>query len=201
MSTALWPQIIIAISTLAAAIIGYVLAGINDARRDRRAFDRERAARSEDRNSTATYARHHQFQLETLLALQEALQSMARLTVRGLLHDEAAARGGKLGTLPDDLDAEMLANGIEVLRLRNRVLDDNLRFRLEEFAQRTSQVSILASQRYAGLSGAALDNESRNAIAEYSGTVDEIMNHLGAALRAELDWAPDETEPAASTSR
>lgn len=200
MSNTLWPQIIIAVSTLVAAIIGYVLAGINDARRDRRAFARERAARSEDRKSTALRARHH-FQLETLLALQDALQSMARLTVRGLLHDEAAARDGNLGDLPDDLDAEMHANGVDVLRLRNRVLDDTLRSHIEEFAQHTSHVSILAPKRYAGLSGDALDNEARKAIAEYSGTVDEVMNHLGTVLRAELDWTPDETEQAASTGR
>ncbi|MFG6402489.1 hypothetical protein [Microbacterium sp. P04] len=198
MSNTLWPQVVIAVSTLAAAILGYVLAGINDARRDRRVFARERAARSEDRNSAAVHARH-QSQLETLLALQDALQSMARLTARGLLHDEAAVRGGNPGNLPHDLDAEMLANGVDVLRLQNRVLDDDLRSRIEEFAQHTNQVSILACQRFAGLSGTALHNKARKTIAEYSDTVDEIMNHLGAALRAELKWAPDATEQAALT--
>lgn len=86
-----WEQLITAGFTLAAGLLGYLLEGANEARRDRRALERDLTVRAEDREDSAARTQH-EFQLENLLALQDAVQKMGRLTVRAM-HLTTCRRG------------------------------------------------------------------------------------------------------------
>lgn len=185
----LWPQIIIATSTLVAAFLGYALAGLNEARRDRRAAEREKLARAEERHSAAIRDRH-QFQLETLLALQDAVQLMARLTGRAMHFDHMQAREGQYTQLPPDHDAEILSNGFDVIRLRNRLLDQDLRRAIERF-ESASSAATMPPVYYKGLSGEALESAANRLSGQFGEEYALVMDQLGEALRTELSWLPD----------
>lgn len=186
----LWPQIIIAGSTLLAAFLGYLLAGLNEARRDRRAADRERLARAEDRQTTAIRAQH-EFQLETLLALQDAIQLMARVTGRAMHFDHMQARQGLYTQLPDNYSEKIHANAVDVTRLRNRVLDEDLRAAIEQF-QSTCNTAASAVERFVGLKDEALERVASGELTNFGLHVDAVMNQLGASLRTELSWLPSD---------
>lgn len=181
-----WSEIAIAGSTLAASLLGYLLAGANEARRDRRAAERERGARQDDSWAAALQARH-QSQLETLLALQEAIQSMARSTSRALHHDHMQARAGTYGDLPAELDAELLANQLEVTKLRNRVLDDDLRTAIEGLTQ-ASRTATSATTTYPLQTDDSLEHLALSNLAMFAEHAGRITDLLGEHLRAEIKW-------------
>ena len=93
MSQAIVSQLLGAVSVLAGSVVAYVLAGLNEARRDRRTTERERELRRLDRAASRNEAKHA-FQQETLLALQDATQQMARLTGRTMFGGHKTARVG-----------------------------------------------------------------------------------------------------------
>lgn len=190
MTNSLWPQIIIASSTLIAAFLGYTLAGLNEARRDRRAAEREKLARAEERYSAAVLDRH-QFQLETLLALQDAVQLMARFTGRAMHFDHMQAREGKYTQFPTDHDAEIMSNGFDVIRLRNRLLDQNLRRAIERFESAAS-ASMMPPTHFEDLSGQALESAAARLAGQFGEAYTLVMAQLGEALRTELSWVPTE---------
>lgn len=189
MSDELLAQVIIAASTLFAVVFGYLMAGINDALRDRRNAQRDRLARQEERRSTRR-SRQHELQLETLLCLQDALQTMARLTGRAMHFDHMQARQGKYTQLPEGYSEDMHANGVEVVRLRNRVLDDDLRAAILSFESASAEVSM-SPKRYEGLNGEALEDAATLLMATFSSEVTAVMDHLGRKLRDELAWIPE----------
>lgn len=189
MSATLWPQIIIAASTLLAAILGYTLAGLNEARRDRRAAERKREARDDDRKTTALLARHA-FQLETLLALQDAIQLLARYAGRTMHFDHMQARKGRLTQLPPDQDDEVLANRFDVIRLRNRILDQDLRAAIDHF-EGVSAAAMMDPREYEGLTGDDLERAADRREASFAAEYAAVMHELGTTLRAELAWTPD----------
>lgn len=186
--TNLWPQIIIAASTLAAALIGYTLAGKNEARRDRRAAEAASSARIEERVSAAVRERH-EFQRETLLALQDAIQLMARLAGRAMHFDHMQAREGKYTQLPDRFSEEMQANGVDVNRLQSRILDDELRASVDRF-RRAGIEATLDPRRYVGLKGEGLESAALHALTKFGDEVTRVMDDLGVAVREELAWSP-----------
>lgn len=189
MTLALASQILISFTTLLAAFLGFVFAGWNDARRDRRTAERERVTRAEDRHTAAVRDRH-QFQLETLLALQDAIQLMARLTGRTMHFDHMQAREGKYNQLPGDDDNEILSNGFDVIRLRNRLLDDELREAIDEFHAAASH-GLLPPTHYQGLSGEQLETAAALLSSRFGNDYTRVMDKLGIALRTELAWTPD----------
>ncbi len=184
----LWAQVIIAASTFFAGILGYLLAGVNDARRDRRSVERETVARREEARTAALRSRH-EFQLETLLALQDAVQRMARLTGRAIHFDHMHARKSLYTQLPDEYDQEMTANSTDVSRLRNRILDSGLREAIATFQSASNQATE-SPGRYEGLQGPALEAEAMRVLREFGAHVDNVMNQIGVALRSELVWEP-----------
>lgn len=190
MTNNLWPQVIIASSTLIAAFLGYALAGMNEARRDRRAAEREKLARAEERYSAAVRDRH-QFQLETLLALQDAVQLMARFTGRAMHFDHMQAREGEYTQLPADHDAEIMSNGFDVIRLRNRLLDQDLRHAIERFEAAASS-GMMPPTHFKGLSGQALESAAARLAGQFGDEYTLVMGHLGEALRTELSWVPSD---------
>lgn len=181
-----WAQIITASATLLAAFSGFLLGGVNEARRDRRTATRDRDARAEDRRALALRARH-EFQLETLLALQEATQVMARLTTRAMLFDHMQAREGKQTQLPPDLSDEMHANGVEVNKLRTRILDADLRAEIDSFVSASVDAS-LTPRIYDNLQGEAVEQAAFHRSTEFYSHATHTMDKLGDALRRELEW-------------
>ena len=190
MSDTLVPQLILAGSTLTAAILGYVLAGMNEARRDSRAAAREKANRAEERHAAALDAQHA-FQLETLLALQDAIQVMARLNGRLMYLDHINAREGNYNSLlPEDLNSDLHANGVEVIRLCNRILDADLRERISTFEAQCASTTFLG-KAYEGVHGIELESLALREEAKLSEAYKVVMEHLGDSLRTELARLPD----------
>lgn len=181
-----WSEIAIAGSTLIASLLGYLLAGANEARRDRRAVEREHTTRQEEGRAAALQARH-EYQLATLLALQEAVQLMARSTARALHYDHMEARKGLHGQLPSELDAELLAHQLEVIKLRNRVLDDDLRTALEALTD-ASRIATLDTAGYATQSGEPLEHLALSHSAMFGEHARRTTELLGQHLRTELEW-------------
>ncbi|WP_157535559.1 MULTISPECIES: DUF3824 domain-containing protein [unclassified Microbacterium] len=187
-----WTQIVTASATLIAGASGYLLGGINEARRDRRMAVREREARAEDRDALATQKRH-EFQLKTLLELQDAIQQMARLTGRAMFFDHMQAREGKQTQLPSELSDAMHVNGVDVNRLRTRLLDTELRAAVDSFRS-ASIAASLDPGVYEGRSGNDVENAAFARSSRFAEHVERMMDELGAALRTELEWTP--TPPA-----
>ncbi|MCJ0700239.1 hypothetical protein FRIG_03670 [Frigoribacterium faeni] len=184
MNDDLWGQIIIAITAVLGSILGYALAGLNDARRDQRAVIREQEARLEERKMAAL-REQRDFQLATLLELQDALQLMARLTGRALHFDHMQARRGEYTQFPAHYSDEMHTNGVDVTRLRNRLLDDSLRTRIERFQEECAKASMLPT-RYKGLEGDQLEAEALGLLTTFGSQVSILMDYLGTVLRREL---------------
>lgn len=140
MDPSLVNQIIVAAATLLASLGGYLLAGVNERRRDERALERELALRATERVDGLDDA-SHVFQRETLLALQDAVQVMARLTTKAMHFDHMQARKGNDVPLPDPSDQDLYANMVEVRRLQYRILDDEARYAVARFVNLSLRLS------------------------------------------------------------
>jgi hypothetical protein len=87
--------------------------------------------------------RKHTFQLDLLLELQDVLQRQMRATAKVLLQDQTTLRErGSLFQLPTELDRDSYDTGVELSRLRVRVLDQELRDDLEAFHDFTSGLEV-----------------------------------------------------------
>jgi len=119
--------------TGAASIAAYFLGGLNERRRDERVSARERAAREDDRAASAERSRN-EFQLATLLELQESTRRLAQSTARTIIFDERTMKEqGQFTPRPGGFDEGGDENHIRFIQLSSRVLDDDLRKALEEF--------------------------------------------------------------------
>jgi hypothetical protein len=171
---------------LAGVVIGYAGTLWGEARRDRRAADREREARREDRDddrarreaerADARQVLREQFQRETLLQLQEAVQQVARSA--GHMHhfDVVASRStGQWGKnlYPEDVSDHDLEVTVRLLILTARVQDDQLRALLEEFRSLNSSYVAAKSEQ-------AAQRVMDRSMAQYGVTV----ARLGELLRA-----------------
>lgn len=181
-------QIMVAAATLLASLGGYLLAGLNERWRDARTLTRElqlRGAERESRRDDETHA----FQRDTLLALQDSVQLMARLTGKAMHFDHMQARDGKYTQLPDGLSDEMLANGIEVRRLASRVLDAGVRAAVDAFVDESARLSI--SPRYLeGVTGDDLENRAATCVMELNDGYEALTAILGEVVRREIAWRP-----------
>ena len=183
-----WTQIITALATLGAAFLGFLLAGINEAKRDARAAAHQREVRAEERLAAAMNARQ-EFQRETLLSLQDAIQLMTRLTGKTLVFDHMNARKGLQTQLPEEYSDEIYANGVDVIRLRNRVLSEELRETITHFAEACRQISLTPSG-YTDLSPETVESHANALYTHLDTHYKNTMDQLGTALRAELEWTP-----------
>lgn len=184
MDTALWGQVVIAGVAVVGSVLGYMLSGFNDARRDRRAADHEREARREERDA-AVWIERHAFQRATLLELQDAIQLMARLTGRTMHFDHMQARESKYTQLPHNYSEEMHSNGVDVIRLRNRLLDADLRETIAIFEKQCTAVSMVPD-RYQARPAEDADAVAMELLREFDGQVTSVMDAVGEALRANL---------------
>ncbi|PPF14303.1 hypothetical protein C5C94_07965 [Rathayibacter sp. AY1C3] len=188
MTDDVWPQVVTGAFTSSAALLGFFLAGLNEARRDGRSAVRERSARAEERRSAALQ-NQHQFQLDTLLALQDAVQRMARLAGRTMHFDHMEAREGRYSLLPSEYDADMTTNDLDVIRLRNRLLDDELRGAVEKFAS-AAAAATRPPVFYRGLDEGERERKASDLIQDFESDYKLVMDQLGQTLRAELAWVP-----------
>lgn len=186
-------QIVLASATLGASLGGYLLAGVNEHRRDQRTMRREMRIRAAER-AAVREDEMHAMQRETLLALQDAVQAMARLTGRALHFDHMQAREGKFTQLPGELSDGMLANGIEVKRLMHRVLSDKVREAVDGFNAETVRLSLDPSY-LEGHDGESLEHRALLRASELTDAYAHVSNLLGQEIRDEIAWQPgDGTE-------
>lgn len=182
-------QVIVAGATLTASLGGFLLAGRNERRRDHRALTAEMELRLMERGGQRESA-SHEFQLETLLALQDAVQLMARLTGRTLHFDQMQARTGQTTQLPDSLSDDALANTVEVNRLAARVLDVGVRDAVAAFSELSARLSTLPVA-LSTASNVDVDAQyllRRSELTEGYATMTAV---LGERIRYEISWRPD----------
>ncbi|WP_417218577.1 hypothetical protein [Arthrobacter sp.] len=188
MEPVVFTQIVIAAATLLASLGGYLLAGLNERRRDARTLARELQLRGTERESRRD-DEAHTFQREILLALQDAVQLMARLTYKAMHFDHMQAREGKYTHLPDTLSDDMHSNGVDVRRLASRVLDAGVRAAVDAFKDTSARLSI-SPRHLQGLVGDDLENRATSDIMELHEGFETLTAVLGEAVRREIAWRP-----------
>jgi hypothetical protein len=133
---------------LLSALGGYLTGAITEYLRDRRARQREREARDATRQLQLS-ERRSDFQRETLLNLQDAVQDLARATGRMHHLDEMEFRrtgrwGGNL--FPEDLDSAAHEAGVKTLKYMVRVRDDSIRVLMKEFRDHANEATLSTSR-------------------------------------------------------
>ncbi|WP_419705836.1 hypothetical protein [Promicromonospora sp. NFX87] len=163
-------------STLLAALGGYALAGWNDARRDERASKREEAAEARARD-----ARRRDFQLQTLLELQNEARRLAQAALDVHIFHLAA------GDDADPVEARVWgehrarASGFELLL--GRVVDDGLRQQGRKFIDACTDLADTRRKR------ADTDEETARidrVVTAAAAIETATMEAIGAAIRREL---------------
>jgi hypothetical protein len=172
-----------------AGLGGYFLAGLNEEKRDIRTADRERAAR---RATVVQQAddRRHEFQREVLLELQDVLRRFMRTAYKVVRNDVTNLREhGTVGLLNEELNQEAYDAGVDLGRMRQRVLDDRLRTELGLFHDQCTTLELAFTS--------VNDRLPEEAIAELEFQHNETMNYgaeviarLGGLLRYELGRVP-----------
>ena len=189
MDSSLVTQGIVAGATLLASLGGYMLAGRNEQRRDERTLRREIDLRKAER-SAKLETDMQALQRETLLALQDAVQIMARLTGRALHFDHMQARQGNYTQLPDSLNEQIHANGVEVRRLVTRVLDPQVRQAVETFTSLTSRLTI-SPKDFEGLVGEDLESRAAAKLAALGTEHEALSEVIGNTVREAISWRHD----------
>ncbi len=122
-------------------ILGFAISSISDWVKNRRESERERDARREARREQLSDQRRN-FQRETLLVLQEAIQDLARAT--GAAHHQDEMAFGTTGRwqrqpLGEELNQQVHVANRRVLLLAVRVRDESLRDVVNRFRQLTNE--------------------------------------------------------------
>lgn len=172
---------------LGSSISGYFFAGVNEAKRDERAREREVGARKE--LEEATRARSwHEFQLTSMLELQDAIVELARATGRILLSDEKTLEiQGKYYQIPVELNEHADVARRNLIRLLHRITNEDLRAELENFNNRTANMVM------SGRTSEEIDVQSHlqsiiSFEAELANMFGVVNGELGLHLRALLEW-------------
>jgi hypothetical protein len=164
---------------------GYWLAGRNDEARDERAAKREERARIVTREGRLDDERQA-FQRDVLLELQDRLLALTRTTTEVILHDRRTLKQeGQMYQLPEDLSQRNHEAGVALLRIRERVLNEDLRHELkalQEFATEIELLSIQLRETDADQAIAQLDTAS----AELTRRHTQVNEMLGRELRGVL---------------
>lgn len=179
---------LIAVTTLLASLGGYLLAGLNEEKRDRRtaAQDRERRA---DEALLRREEERHRAQLETLMALQQDVQKVAREAGRTMHFDLMQAREGKYTQLPGGWSEDDLAARQSLSLHHSRVLDEEVRRAVEEFSAVAAAVSTTPAALM-GLAGEELEAASTRQMVRLLEAAQAAQSAVGAAVRHELQWEP-----------
>jgi hypothetical protein len=186
-----WAAVVGPITTMISGLGGYLLAGRNEEKRDKRTEQREKTARSEALTERRDDQKH-EIQRQTLFDLQDQLQRLARFTAKTLVFDRDTECGrfkDPAVKLPDKINTGFYEAVREVQRLRNRVLDERLRGAVDAFVSFCTS-NVLSSgvdytQRELGLNR------------EYGKVTDQLGEHL----RRELDRMGTNTNPPRTQDR
>jgi hypothetical protein len=187
-----WTAIVGALTTLAGGLGGYWLAGRNEEARDKRAAAREVQARREALGERLEEDRHN-FQRDTLLELQEELQRITENVIQIMTRDTKTIKESGEIQLGGSLSDENKRIAVSIQRLKNRVLDDELRqavrdygglcstYGLGEHALPFPEGKVPDARRVYALE--QLDEGAKRVAFAYA----KVTDMLGAQLRRELD--------------
>lgn len=161
------------------------MAGRNEERRDERALEREIEVRRLERRQRLE-DRSHDFQRSLLLDLQDALQDLIRVTAKVVFYDTDKLKAtGQAFQLGRQLNEESYNAGVSVRKLMGRILDSDLRSRIESFhgqcSGRVEALHVLHKGDPRDLVDAL--NEY---LYELTQSYSELSECLGRALRFEL---------------
>lgn len=132
--------------------------------------------RAERQRQTERELRRDDLQRDTLIGLQEALLRVMRTSWRLTLNDRLQANQGvQWGTAmaPPDLDQESLLAFQDVAKLVERVLDDDVRTRVEETTDAASRLGLARSHA-----------ESQQIEREMAAAYTRASKRIGVVLRA-----------------
>lgn len=183
-------SVLLAGATLAASFGGYALAGLNEARRDRRAAARDRQSRAEDVQLRRDEERH-QIQLEALIALQEDVQLLARHCGKVLAFDLSWARKGEYKQTPAGWGEDELAVRMRLSRNLSRIFDSDLREQVEAFNRLTAELGTLPGIPL-GLPEEELVAASMRQVDQLTTQSAFVLKAIGEAIRGEI--APPKTD-------
>jgi hypothetical protein len=174
-----WLAALAIVVPAATGVLGYLLAGFNEEKRDQRAAEREREAR---RAIVVQQAddRRHDYQREVLLELQSVILEFAISIVKAF---DASQHPSKHPGERDPLDPEILELRLRMARLRERVLDDQLRDILGLLDRNSATAVISAAEDFSTVAEAA------------SEIVVAVNSRLGELLRQELGRMPELESP------
>lgn len=127
---------------VAAGVVSQLLAARAAEKADERALTRERDLRAFDAK-VRRHQRRDEFQRDVLLELQDALQHTANLTGRAMFFDLTQARNAQRVQLPEELSEQILVSRINVNRLTERIIDENVRSAVAAFRETTAELSSL----------------------------------------------------------
>jgi hypothetical protein len=138
-----WLAVVGVIAPAASGLAGYWLAGRNDEARDERAARREERARFVTREGLLEDERQA-FQREVLLELQDRLLAVTRSATEVIMQDRQTLKqqGQMYPLLPEDLNQRNHEAGVALLRIRERVLNDDLRHELKALQQFATEVEL-----------------------------------------------------------
>ena len=181
-----WLAALAVIAPSVSAVGAYRLASLSDEGRDARAAEREERARLSAREDTLEHE-HRMFQRDVLLDLQDRLIAVTRTATEILVQDRRTlTQSGQMHELPEDLRRGSYSADIALLRIRERVLSDELRQELRALQELTTEIVLShrgdadPDQAIARLDAASAELARRHA------RVNEI---LGRELRAVLGGA------------
>ena len=123
-----------AIGSFATAMIGYIAMRFLDAKKDERAYQREKAARDDARRDKQR-ERRNDFQRATLLELQDmAIRHMQNLSKLHAIDRKNLREHGErfVEPYPAELDQATMLSGATVSKLRVRVSDDEARSLIDQ---------------------------------------------------------------------
>lgn len=139
-----WYGLVSTLAPLGGGVFGYFLSGRNDEKRDQRAIERDRAGKQLERDAVRDVW-SHEFQRDLLLELQDQLQRLSRSTYEQIKSDrETLQTAGRLTLLPEGLSDEAFELTIELNRVRERILDEQLRERVTSFFEECTRLSMEA---------------------------------------------------------
>jgi hypothetical protein len=162
-------------------ILGFAISSVSDWLKNRRESERERDARREARHDQLSDQRRN-FQRETLLALQEAVQDLARATGAAHHQDEMAFRTTghwQRQLLGEGLNDQTHLANRRVMLLIVRVRDESLRDVVTNFRQLTSQTQAIGRD----VDDAELRNRSNVALQRAMPLLEQIHGRIGEILR------------------
>lgn len=178
----IWAPLVTTAGALTGSFGGYLLAARAQRRAEDRKDDRDRKVSALNRSLVLEDERH-EFQLRTLLSLQELLRGLARSTYLVIEQDrKTIEEHGGFRQLPEDLDAEGFGVSIDFYQSAARVTDDAL----EDFNRFCTKAQLPPDDHRTITRDTALQLQELR-YRDLSKRFDVVAKLLGERLRTEVD--------------